>query len=138
MIAHLNGIKSLLSPLAYPTHLFAVDRIEPQFLIIEAPGWGDGVEDAVCGEGDDLDVNIRLKAVVGTPTGAAIMLNRARSILSPSRSWTPVQVEDRIAHIRWLRHEMPVTVDRSVTIVNTDRHPGVAVDTYRLVSQPTA
>ena len=96
---------------------------------------GDGVEDGVCGVGDDLDVDIRVKAVAGTAEGSAIMLRRVRGLLSPDRSWTAVAVDGRAAHIRFVRSEF-VGVDRSVKAADTDRHPGVAVDTYRLVSQP--
>ena len=137
MIAHLNGVKATLAPLGYRTELFAVVEVEGQYLILEAPAWGDGVEESVCGVGDDLDVDIRVKAVAGTAEGSAIMLRRVRGLLSPDRSWTAVAVAGRVAHIRFVRSEF-VGVDRSVTAADTNRHPGVAVDTYRLVSQPTA
>lgn len=135
MIAHLNGVKAVLAPLGYRTELFAVVEVKGQYLILEAPAWGDGVEDSVCGVGDDLDVNIRIKAVAGTAEGSAIMLRRVRGLLSPARAWTPVPVEGRVAQVKFVRPEF-VTVDRSVTATDTNRHPGVAVDTYRLASQP--
>lgn len=134
MRAHLDAIKAALAPLGYTTHLFAADVVSGQYLILEAPSWDDPIEQRLADMDPSLDTEIRVKAVAGTPAGVEVMLRRVRGVLD---GWPSLGVAGRAARTRFARSEF-IGVDRDVTITGTDRHPGVGVDSYRLVSEPTA
>ena len=136
MKAHLDAIRAELESLEYATHLFAAPVVSSQYLILSSPSWGGPLEAPVASTSGSVDVDVRVKAVAGTPEGVAIMLGRVRSLLGPDNEWVRVAVSSRVAQVRFVRSEF-IDVDRDVTITNTDRHPGVGVDTYRLVSEPT-
>ncbi len=74
--------------------------------------------------------------MAGTPAGVEVMLRRVRGLLSPGRSWVRLTVPDRSAETKFARSEF-IGVDDSTTITGTDRHPGVGVDSYRLISEPS-
>lgn len=131
----MKALEAVLAPLGYKIHRWTVPTITEQYLVLSSPGYGDAVEDSICGTGDDLDVPLRVTAVAGTPDGAVIMLNRVRALLSPGRDETRVPAEGLDVRVRFTRSEV-VDVDRDVTITGTNRHPAYGVDTYRLVSQP--
>ena len=135
MKAHLDAIKAELAPLEYTTHFFAAPVVSSQYLIVSSPSWGGPLEAPVAATSGSVDVDVRVKAVTGTPEGVAIMLGRVRALLGPDNEWVRLTVAGRSAHVRFVRSEF-IDVDRDVTITNTDRHPGVGVDTYRLVSEP--
>lgn len=135
MRAHLDAISTKLAPLGYVTHLFAAPEVTSQYLVLSSAAWGDALEDGLCATSGDLDTEVRVHAVAGTPAGVEVMLRRVRGVLSPARDWTAVTVAGRSAQVRFERSEF-ITVDIDVTITNTDRHPGVGVDSYRLVSEP--
>lgn len=135
MKAHLDAVSAALAPLAYTTHLFAAPVVSSQYLILSSPSWGGPIEAPVASTSGSFDVDVRVKAVAGTPEGVAIMLGRVRSLLGPDNGWVRMAVSGRVAHVRFVRSEF-IDVDRDVTITNTDRHPGVGVDTYRLISEP--
>ena len=89
----------------------------------------------MCGTDRSLDTEVRVTAVAGTPDGVEVMLRRVRGLLGPDDSWAALTVAGRAAQTRFERGEY-IGVDDSTTITNTDRHPGVGVDSYRLVSEP--
>jgi len=132
---HLEALCVVLDPLEYVTHLFAAPEVSSQYLVLGAGSWGTGVEGVLCGPDGSLDTEVRIKAVAGTPEGVSIMLSRVRDLLSPDRAWSRLSVSGRAVQVRFERSEF-VTVDIDVTITNTDRHPAVGVDSYRLVSEP--
>lgn len=137
MRAHLSAIRDMLAGLGYTTDLFAADKLLAQFLILEAPGVG-GDFDAELG-GGSWAADIRAKAVAGTPEGAAIMLDRVRAILAPGApdfegASHPI-VAGRSVSVAFVRSEW-VGIDPTETNPTTNRHPGIGVDTYRLVSEP--
>lgn len=134
MKAHLDAIRAELESL-YTTHLFVAPSVSSQYLILSSPSWGGPLEAPVASSSGSLDVDVRVKAVAGTPEGVAIMLGRVRALLGTDSEWVRLAVAGRSAHVRFVRSEF-IDVDRDVTITNTDRHPGVGVDTYRLVSEP--
>lgn len=128
----MDAAEAALAPLGYVTHLFTAPEVSGQYLVIGARGWDGGVEGALAPTGD-LDTELRITAVAGTPQGAEIMLRRVREILSPGRDWTALTVPGRSAHVKFARSEY-IGVDTSVKITGTDRHPGVGVESYRIVS----
>lgn len=135
MIEHLQALKASLVPLSYPTHMLWASEVTGQYLVLGSPGWTRPGEMPLCGESDDLDTDIRVTAVTGTPDGVLTMLARVRGLWSPRLAQTRVPMAGRDVRLRFVRSEF-VTVDQDVTLANTSRHPGVGVDTYRLVSQP--
>jgi len=141
MIAHLrDGVKPVLETL-HTTHLgyayWDTTSTTPKvpYYVLAGPSWGSPDEMPMCGEDDALDAEFRLTGVAGSPEGAAIILGAARAELSPGGAWTPIPYEGRSVFVRFVRSEF-VGIDPDVTVPATNRHPGVGVDTYRLVSEP--
>ena len=130
MRAHLAAIAAKLD-VDYPVDLFASEpgRV-PQWLVVEAPGWGSDPDVPLSSESSAFETEIRVKAIAGTPAGASIMLDNARANLPG-----PVAVTGRAVRLRWVRSEF-IDLD-TVTIPATNRHPAIGVDTYLLTSQPT-
>lgn len=135
MRAHLDALKARLAPLGYTTHLWTAPTVSGQYLILSSRSWDAGREPGVCGTDRSLDTEVRVTAVAGTPDGVEVMLRRVRGLLGPDDSWAALSVAGRAAQTRFERGEY-IGVDDSTTITNTDRHPGVGVDSYRLVSEP--
>lgn len=135
MRAHLDAIKAALAPLGYTTHLWAAPAVTGQYLILSSRSWESGVEPALCGTDRSLDTEVRVTAVTGTPEGVETMLRLVRDLLGPDDDWTPLAVAGRHAQTHFARGEF-IGYDTSVKITNTDRHPGVGVDSYRLLSEP--
>ena len=135
MRAHLDALKAALSPLGYATHLWAAPDVTPQYLILSSRSWESSREASVCGTDLSLDTEVRVTAVAGTPEGVEVMLRRVRGLLGPDEEWVRVPLADRHAQTHFARGEF-IGVDDSVKITGTDRHPGVGVDSYRLVSEP--
>jgi hypothetical protein len=109
----------------------------PPYVVLEFPGSGRGDEESLTGAETATEGRFRVKAVAGTPEGAGILLGLVRAVLSPDGAWAAVPIDGHRVEVVFERSEF-VTVDRDVTIPQTNRHPGIGVDTYRLVSQPTA
>lgn len=135
MRAHLDALKARLSPLGYITHLYAAPTISSQYLILGGR-WRPGAEPSLCGTGRSIDTEVPITAVAGTPEGVAIMLDRVRGLLGPDDEWMPLVVAGRVAQTKFERSEGQIGYDTSVKITNTDRYPGVGVDSYRLLSEP--
>lgn len=135
MNEHLDAIKADLAFLAYPTWRYWADEVTGQYLVLSAPAW-DRPEEPAIGPNDDLDTQLRIKAVAGTTTGVVTMLRKIREQLSPQQLEHQVPMAGRIVRTRYVRSEF-VDVDRDAVIVGTNRHPAVGVDTYRLLSEPT-
>lgn len=135
MRAHLDALKAALSPLGYATHLWAAPDVTPQYLILSSRSWESSREASVCGTDRSLDTEVRVTAVAGTPEGVEVMLRRVRGLLGPDEEWVRVPLAGRHAQTHFARGEF-IGVDDSVKITGTDRHPGVGVDSYRLVSEP--
>lgn len=133
MRAHLDAIKDALAPLGYKVHLWAAPSIDPQYLVLSSRSWQAGDEPGLCGVDRALDTEVRVTAVAGTPAGVEVMLRRVRGLLG--EDWSALAVAGRVAQVRFERSEF-IGVDDSVKITGTDRHPGVGVDSYRLVSEP--
>lgn len=136
MRSHLDAVKDKIAPLGYTTHLWTAPEVSGQYLILSSPAWDDALEESVCGLDESLDTEFRIKAVAGTPAGVEVMLRRVRGLLSPGRSWERLAVPARSAQTKFARSEF-IGVDTSTKVTGTDRHPGVGVDSYRLVSEPT-
>jgi len=141
VIAHLrDGVKPVLETLhttylgfAYGDSTSTTPKVP--YFVLAGPSWGSPDEAPVCGRDEALDAEFRLTAVAGSPEGAAIILGAARAILSPAGAWTPLAYVGRSVSVRFVRSEF-VGIDPDLTIPATNRHPGVGVDTYRLVSEP--
>ena len=138
MIGELASVEARIEAAkGYRTEQGWSSAITPPYVVLEAPGWDDSDEEGVCGPDGTLDAQFRVKAVNGTDAGARAMLAAIRADLSPLSRWTTLTVAGRSARVKFVRSEF-VGVDESVTITNTNRHPSVGVDTYRVVSQPVA
>lgn len=135
MKTHLDAVKVALSPLGYTTHLWAAPVVSGQYLILSSRSWESGREASICGTDRSLDTEVRVTAVAGTPEGVEVMLRRVRGLLGPDDDWAHLDVPGRSAQTHFARGEF-IGVDDSVKISGTDRHPGVGVDSYRLVSEP--
>lgn len=141
MMDHLKAVAAKLAELGYPVHIGwaygSTDTTVPAvpYIVLAGPGWGiDPAEMPVAGADDALDAPMRLTAVGGNPEAAGIVLGRARALLSPRMAATPLTVDGRSsASIQYTRSEF-IGVDRDVTITNTNRHPGVGVESYRIRS----
>lgn len=136
MIAHLKALAAVLEPLGYPVHLVWADTVTSQYVVLGGRGWDRPEEMPVCGLTDDLDTDVRVRAVTGTVAGVGTMLTRIRSLLSPNMGETVVPMGGRTVRVRYERSEF-LDVDRDTTIAGTERHPAYGVDTYRLISEPT-
>lgn len=132
---HLEAVKAQLASLGYTTWLFWADEVSRQYVVLDGRSWDRPAEMPVAQLTDDLDTEFRVKAVAGTTSGAAIMLNRLRALLSPQLGPTQIPMAGRAVTVVFVRGEF-IDVDQSTTIASTGRHPAVGVDTYRLVSQP--
>ena len=136
MIAHLAAVKTHLGPLGYTAHLVWAPEVTGQYLVLGGRAWERPRESPLSGLTDDLDTDLRITAVTGTPEGASIMLARVRALLSPQLDETRVPMAGRDVRVRFERSEF-LTVDQDQVITGTSRHPAVGVDTYRLTSQPS-
>jgi len=134
MTAHLTAARDALAD-AHPEYT-AIDLFAPEpgrvppFLVLESPTWGTDPDQPLCDPQTTISLPIRLRVVTGTPTGAAIILDNARTALVG-----PITVTGRSAVLTWERSEF-IGLDTDVTIPATNRHPAVGVDTYTLTSQP--
>lgn len=128
---HLDAVKARLSSIA-ATHLVWATGPHPYF-VLTSPAYQGG-EQSVATTADSLDFPVRVKAVTGTADGVLRLLDLARDELSPQGDSTPLTVAGRVASVRFVRSEF-VDVDVSVTLTDSDRHPFVGVDTYRVVSE---
>lgn len=129
MTAHLAAIAAKLA-VTYPVDLFASDPGRTgQWMVVEAPP-GSSDADAPLEDCGAFEVEVRIRAVTGTPTGVALMLDHARETLPG-----PIAVAGRVAEVRWESSEF-IDLDTNVTNPNTNRHPAVGLDSYVLTSQP--
>lgn len=135
MREHLAAVDVRLTALGITTHItWAVNAAHPYF-VLSSPTFDPSDEANVASDHDTIDALVRVKAVTGTDDGVRTMLDLARDDLSPGLASSELTVAGRSARIRFVRSEF-VDVDRDVTITDTDRHPFMGVDTYRIVSQP--
>ena len=131
MADHLRAIASKL-PTTTPADIFAPEPgRQPPFWSIEAPGWGADPDSALDNHAGAFQVDVRIRAVAGTPKGVGILLDQARASV-PGR----LTVAGRRAEVQWTRSEF-IDLDRDSTIPATNRHPAVGVETYTLTSQPS-
>ena len=133
MIEHLEAVQARLSGIQ-PAEVVWSTRDLPYF-VLSSPALDLSREVPVCSVTETLDVEVRVKAVTGTPAGVFTMLRLAREELSPGLESSPLAVAGRVATVRFVRSEF-VDVDESTTITGTNRHPAQGVDTYRIVSHP--
>lgn len=135
MNGHLEAIRARLAGLGYLTHLYVAPKVSEQYLILSGPGWGSDPERAIDMAAAAFEVELRVKAVTGTPDGVAIMLDRVRAELSPDGVATRLTVAGRSAWIGYARSEF-IDVDRDALIEGTSLHPAFGVDSYTLTSEP--
>ncbi len=145
MRAHLRALAAHLEQLGYPVHLYrahgavATDGVEVvpavPYLVLGG-AWDSGDEAAVCNETDTLDTEFRVTATATTAEGAGVVLDRVRGLLSPRAGWSVVPMAGRAASVKRARSEVEPSVDMDLRLPNSNRHPGFAVDSYRLRSVP--
>jgi hypothetical protein len=136
MLEHLKAIADYLADLAYTTHLVAAPVVSSQYIVLGGRSWATPEDLPLCGVSQALETDWRLTAVAGLPDGVMIMLARLREQLSPGIRWTRIPMTGRLCWVKFERSEF-VAVDRDLTVTNTNRHPAVGVDTYRIMSEPT-
>ncbi len=139
MIAHLQAVQALLAPLGLSGFRFTADGTPAlPYYVLGAPSWGSRYEVPVGRVDPAFAFDMRVTGVAGTADGAVVVLSRVRSVLSPAGEgdWTDVPMTGRAVQVSYVRSEF-AGVDPDATITGTNRRPGVAVDSYRLVSQPT-
>lgn len=134
MIAQLNAVKAVTGAL-YETHLIYAVAPAAQYVVIEAPAWGDPEEGAVSGADESVSADIRVKAVGPTTDSVLIMLAALRDALCPDRIPNRIAMAGNALWLRWTRSEF-VAVDRDVFSPATNQHPAYGVDTYHLTSEP--
>lgn len=105
-----------------------------QYLILSLPPTGTPDEPRAAGASTDFAVDLRVKAVAGTPDGVRIMLRQVRDQLSPGMVPRQAVVDGWSLTWRFLRSEF-IDIDQSITLT-TGRHPAFGVDSYRLTSEP--
>lgn len=135
---HYAALENVLQLAGFTTYLVeAPGNVGLPYVLIE-PQSADGIEQAVCGTNDHLEFGFRLKAVAALPGVAMDQLTRAQQILSPTGLPEPLDgVPGRAVDVQWRRHETD-TFDQQVTVPGSTRHLALSVDTYRMVSSPTA
>ena len=134
MKAHIDAIRTLLTPLGYPVHYgSAPDGAQPPYLLVWSPPTGVAGEQAVAPD-SSIDTTFGVTSVAGTPEGVLIMAPRVAATLAPL-GIGGLTVTGRVAWVL-LTESRPVAVDREVTITATNAHPAYGVDLYRLVSAP--
>lgn len=132
MKAHLDAIAAKLA-VAYPVDLWAAEPGRTgQWIVLEAPASAADPDAPIGATSASFEVELRLRAVTGTPAGVAIMLDHARSILPGA-----LTVSGRYCSLAWERSEF-IDIDPDATIPGTNRHPAYGVDSFTLNSQPTA
>lgn len=146
MRSHLRALASALAPLGYPVHLLHAapassdaddqDVVPPVPFLVLRGAWGSPEQMPVCDVTDDLDTAVFITCTAGTAEGALVVADRVRAHLSPGRRWTALAVDGRAAQIRWVRNEVEPQIDRDLRLPGSNRHPGFAVDSYRLHSTP--
>lgn len=135
MRGELEAVKAKVEALGYVVHLHVAPTVTKQYVVIEAPSTDGPIEERLADGDPNVDTTVQVRAVTGTPEGVAIMLDRIRADLTPGREWTRLDVPGRFASLRWVRPEF-IAVDTTVTFVDSDRHPAVGGESYRLVSEP--
>lgn len=135
---HYAALENVLQLGGFTTYLVeAPGNVDLPYLLIE-PQSADGIEQAICGSNVHLEITFRLKAVAALPGVAMDQLSRAQQILSPAGEAEPLDgVPGRLVEVQWRRHETD-TFDQQVTVPGSTRHLALSVDTYRMVSSPTA
>lgn len=132
MKAHLDAMETKIGG-TVPVDLWASEPGRtPPWIVLEAPAWAPDPSERLTLHAHQMECDIRVKAVAGTPTGVAVILGNVRAALPGSLTVTG----RRDVSIRWLRSEF-IDLDTSATIPGTSHHPAYGVDTYRLISYPS-
>jgi hypothetical protein len=134
MIEHLTAIQAALASLGYPTHRIYAAKPAAQYLVLGGRAWDGTGEPALAGPVRDIETDLRVTAVAGTPDGVAIMLRRVRDVLSPGGVWHRVPMTGWRLDTRFLRSEF-IDVDTSTTNAASGLHPAFGVDSYQLAAQ---
>lgn len=135
----LNALTAAVAITEAPAHVIAAPaNALPPYYVIEPLSPADVLLDRPLGPADPAVVlEVRVKAVGGSPDTAANLRRLAMTKLSPEAAPTPLTgVPGRYVEVSHQRFESSYA-DDSVTLPQTSRHPIVVVDSYVLDSQPT-
>lgn len=141
MIGHLDAVKARIAPLrstgTFSVHVgYAGSKAQTlPYFVLGGRGWASPDDAPLCGATEDLDTEIRVKAVGANADSVLTVLKTVRADLSPGLASSVLVVAGRRARIKFVRSEF-VDADTSVTLTD-GTHPTQGVDTYRLTSQPT-
>lgn len=140
MIEELNAIKAAL-PEHWPVHVFAVPGVTSTqvppvpYVVLETASWGAPDEVSETGEAEELDTPLRVKVVGKSGAQVVTILGIIRGVLSPNLALTRVPLGAHRLETLFLRSEF-VQPDTSVRVIESNTHPVVGVDSYRMTSQP--
>lgn len=127
-------VDAAAADLAWPVEFGTADQDALPWVLVEAGYAGDLEDLPLCGERSDVDMEVRVKAVAGTYSGALQVRDETKAALTPRDRPEPLTVAGRRAWITHTRHETDY-VDRDVAMAG-GVHPCVSVDTYQVQSVP--
>jgi len=132
MLAHLNAVKALLEPTGYTVYLIDAATTPTYPYVVLWSSAGMLVADTLDGIQDDLDELLGVTVAAATPEAVLTAVPLVRAALLDAQ---PVVAGRYVQPLRFF-DAVDVSVDRQVTMPNTNRHPAFAVDKYRLISEP--
>lgn len=139
MIDELTALTAALSGVASGgVHLVRNSDATPKlpYLLIEPQTANPYVEPTLVFEDGEWDIPVRVKAVGATPTSCLVALRNARTVLTPAGRLGVLHATGRVVEVEYVRHETDF-IDTQTMIPNTAQPVSLAIDTYRLTSQPT-
>lgn len=134
MIEYLEAVRLRLAPLGRQTHLIdAVGTLTYPYLLLWTSTNAPALEQDLARR-RDLSFLIGVTAVGLNPRAAGDVARLAKNLLGPER-FVPLAVEGRSARIRWDGFQT-ASVDREVTLPDSNRHPAYEVHLYQVESTP--
>lgn len=139
MLATLEAIKAVLTPLGYPIYLMSAEgptdiEVPPVPYLVLAPANGTGLIPAelpVCGSSaEHLEFDLRVTAVSYPADAPVKVQDRVRGVLAPGLGISRVPAENRFVTVAYLRTEVASQMDRDMHVTKSNRHPSWGVDSY--------
>lgn len=140
MIAELRALRERVAALGIDAHIGQVPTgTAAPFASVSAPPHATASPTVAGGPFGVIDSDqVRVRVTDQTASNVSIRLGIIRNALCPGEQVGTLTVDGRAVSIVWVRSEGAPIIDRDVTLPTTNTHPATGVDTYRIVSQPTA
>lgn len=139
MISHLEAAKALLGPTGRQVYLIEAAPASdgpplayPYYLLW--PSTGAPGADGALDQNADLSFLLGVTSVGQNPTSAGRVANAGKQLLGPSK-FVPLAVPGRKAWIKW-EGFATASVDRDVTLPDSNSHPAFEVHLFRVESIP--